>query len=109
LHIRVHTQINKKETNQFATAGRWPGAALIVIKGHKHLRDCAYIGDNSSEEEDEVMLEGSVPDKTEKQVEAKRLPKHVHRKLNNSTSSDSASQRRHGKNTTKLFSTYFFS
>ncbi|XP_059475650.1 uncharacterized protein LOC132196789 isoform X2 [Neocloeon triangulifer] len=34
---------------------RWPGASLIAIKGHKHLRDCAYIGDNSSEEEDELL------------------------------------------------------
>ncbi|XP_065343023.1 uncharacterized protein LOC135941429 isoform X2 [Cloeon dipterum] len=33
---------------------RGPGASLIVIKGHKHLRDCAYIGDNSSEELDEM-------------------------------------------------------
>ncbi|XP_019866768.2 uncharacterized protein LOC109595790 isoform X2 [Aethina tumida] len=34
---------------------RWPGASLIVIKGHKHLHECAYIGDNSSEELDELM------------------------------------------------------
>lgn len=33
---------------------RWPGASIIVIKGHKHLKECAYIGDNSSEEHDEV-------------------------------------------------------
>jgi len=33
---------------------RWPGASIIVIKGHKHLKECAYIGDNSSEELDEV-------------------------------------------------------
>jgi len=58
-----------------------------VIKGHKHLRDCAYIGDNSSEEEDEIMMEGATPDE---KVEAKSLPKHLHRKLNNSTSSDSS-------------------
>ncbi|GLG97423.1 Uncharacterized protein GBIM_04188 [Gryllus bimaculatus] len=31
-----------------------PGASLVVIRGHKHLHDCAYIGDNSSEELDEV-------------------------------------------------------
>lgn len=34
---------------------RWPGASLIVIRGHKHLHECAYIGDNSSEELDEMM------------------------------------------------------
>lgn len=33
---------------------RWPGASIIVIKGHKHLKECAYIGDNSSEELDEI-------------------------------------------------------
>lgn len=33
---------------------RWPGASIIVIKGHKHLKECAYIGDNSSEELDEL-------------------------------------------------------
>lgn len=34
---------------------RWPGASLIVIRGHKHLHECAYIGDNSSEELEEVL------------------------------------------------------
>lgn len=33
----------------------WPGASLIVIRGHKHLHECAYIGDDSSEELDEMM------------------------------------------------------
>ena len=33
---------------------RWPGASLIVIRGHKHLHDCAYIGDDSSEELEEI-------------------------------------------------------
>jgi len=32
-----------------------PGATLIIIKGHHHLHQCAYIGDNSSEEEEELM------------------------------------------------------
>jgi hypothetical protein len=27
-----------------------------VIRGHKHLHDCAYIGDDSSEEADEVAI-----------------------------------------------------
>lgn len=31
---------------------RWPGASLIVIEGHKNLKECAYVGDNSSEERD---------------------------------------------------------
>lgn len=34
---------------------RWPGASLIIIRGHKHLHECAYIGDDSSEELDEMM------------------------------------------------------
>ncbi|CAH2237970.1 jg7824, partial [Pararge aegeria aegeria] len=33
----------------------WPGASLIMIKGYKHLQECAYIGDDSSEELDELM------------------------------------------------------
>lgn len=33
---------------------RQPGASLIIIKGHRHLHECAYIGDDSSEEEDEL-------------------------------------------------------
>ncbi|XP_026737936.1 uncharacterized protein LOC113501112 isoform X2 [Trichoplusia ni] len=33
---------------------RWPGASLIMIKGYKHLQECAYIGDDSSEEIDEL-------------------------------------------------------
>lgn len=31
---------------------RWPGASLIIIEGHKNLKECAYVGDNSSEETD---------------------------------------------------------
>lgn len=34
---------------------RRPGGSLIVIRGHHHLRQCAYIGDNSSEEEEELQ------------------------------------------------------
>ncbi|XP_028039330.1 uncharacterized protein LOC114249824 [Bombyx mandarina] len=33
----------------------WPGASLIMIKGYKHLQECAYIGDDSSEELDELI------------------------------------------------------
>lgn len=33
-----------------STCVRWPGASLIMIRGHKHLKQCAYIGDDSSEE-----------------------------------------------------------
>lgn len=33
---------------------RQPGASLIIIKGHRHLHECAYIGDDSSEEADEL-------------------------------------------------------
>lgn len=28
---------------------------MIIIRGHKHLHECAYIGDDSSEEEDEIL------------------------------------------------------
>lgn len=42
-------------TVTISTCVRWPGASLIVIRGHKHLHDCAYIGDDSSEELDEVL------------------------------------------------------
>ncbi|CAH1108512.1 unnamed protein product [Psylliodes chrysocephalus] len=38
-----------------STCVRWPGASLIMIRGHKHLHECAYIGDNSSEELEEQM------------------------------------------------------
>lgn len=34
---------------------RWPGASLILIRGHRHLHECAYIGDDSSEEIEELM------------------------------------------------------
>ncbi|GBP32310.1 hypothetical protein EVAR_86143_1 [Eumeta japonica] len=34
---------------------RWPGASLIMIKGYRHLQNCAYIGDDSSEELDELL------------------------------------------------------
>lgn len=34
---------------------RWPGASLILIRGHRHLHECAYIGDDSSEELEELM------------------------------------------------------
>lgn len=37
---------------------RWPGASLIMIRGHKHLQDCAYIGDDSSEELEELFRAG---------------------------------------------------
>nr|CAD7401045.1 unnamed protein product [Timema cristinae] len=38
-----------------STCCRWPGASLIVIRGHKHLHECAYIGDDSSEELEEMQ------------------------------------------------------
>lgn len=34
---------------------RWPGASLILIRGHRHLHECAYIGDDSSEELNELI------------------------------------------------------
>lgn len=38
--------------NLYSFGFRWPGASLIVIEGHRNLKECAYIGDNSSEETD---------------------------------------------------------
>lgn len=46
------------------------GASLIIIKGHRHLHECAYIGDDSSEESDEM-----------EEAEAERLRKEVSRSL----------------------------
>ncbi|RVE45009.1 hypothetical protein evm_010327 [Chilo suppressalis] len=45
----------KGSTVTVSTCVRWPGASLIMIKGYKHLQECAYIGDDSSEELDELM------------------------------------------------------
>jgi peptidyl-prolyl cis-trans isomerase SDCCAG10 len=39
-----------------STCVRWPGASLVVIRGHKHLHQCAYIGDDSSEEIEEMEV-----------------------------------------------------
>ena len=36
-------------------SSRWPGASLTIIRGHKHLHECAFIGDDSSEELDELL------------------------------------------------------
>lgn len=33
----------------------WPGASMILIRGHRHLQECAYIGDDSSEELEELL------------------------------------------------------
>ncbi|XP_014210255.1 uncharacterized protein LOC106640672 [Copidosoma floridanum] len=38
-----------------STCVRWPGASLTVIRGHKHLHECAFIGDDSSEELEELV------------------------------------------------------
>ncbi|KAG8234861.1 hypothetical protein J437_LFUL013363 [Ladona fulva] len=46
----------KGSTVSISTCARWPGASLIVIRGHRHLRECAYIGQKSSEESDEMLL-----------------------------------------------------
>lgn len=45
----------KGSTVTVSTCARWPGASLILIRGHRHLHECAYIGDDSSEELDELM------------------------------------------------------
>ncbi|XP_046751667.1 uncharacterized protein LOC124414690 [Diprion similis] len=38
-----------------STCVRWPGASLTIIRGHKHLHECAFIGDDSSEELEELF------------------------------------------------------
>ncbi|KAJ8673425.1 hypothetical protein QAD02_004687 [Eretmocerus hayati] len=38
-----------------STCVRWPGASLAVIRGHKNLHECAFIGDDSSEELEELL------------------------------------------------------
>ncbi|XP_076762492.1 uncharacterized protein LOC143430275 [Xylocopa sonorina] len=38
-----------------STCVRWPGASLTMIRGHKHLHECAFIGDDSSEELEELL------------------------------------------------------
>lgn len=60
----------------------WPGASMILIRGHRHLHECAYIGDDSSEELDELLelaetqgitgLQYSSPEGTPNRVEALR-------------------------------------
>ncbi|XP_067205465.1 uncharacterized protein [Linepithema humile] len=38
-----------------STCVRWPGASLTIIRGHKNLHECAFIGDDSSEELEELL------------------------------------------------------
>ncbi|XP_011258449.1 uncharacterized protein LOC105252643 isoform X2 [Camponotus floridanus] len=38
-----------------STCVRWPGASLTIIRGFKNLHECAFIGDDSSEELDELL------------------------------------------------------
>ncbi|EZA60903.1 hypothetical protein X777_13105 [Ooceraea biroi] len=38
-----------------STCVRWPGASLTIIHGHKNLHECAFIGDDSSEELEELL------------------------------------------------------
>lgn len=45
----------KGSTVTVSTCARWPGASLILIRGHRHLHECAYIGDDSSEELEELL------------------------------------------------------
>ncbi|XP_058789879.1 uncharacterized protein LOC131663465 isoform X2 [Phymastichus coffea] len=40
-----------------STCVRWQGASLTVIRGHKNLHECAFIGDDSSEELEELVEE----------------------------------------------------
>lgn len=47
--------IKKKKNKIYEFYGRWPGASLTMIRGHKHLHECAFIGDDSSEELEELL------------------------------------------------------
>ncbi|XP_053985034.1 uncharacterized protein LOC128879681 isoform X2 [Hylaeus volcanicus] len=57
-----------------STCVRWPGASLTIIRGHKHLHECAFIGDDSSEELEELLeaaketgfltVNGTLPDES---------------------------------------------
>lgn len=38
-----------------STCVRWPGASLTIVRGHKHLHECTFIGDDSSEELEELL------------------------------------------------------
>ncbi|XP_070157374.1 uncharacterized protein [Polyergus mexicanus] len=38
-----------------STCVRWPGASLTIIRGFKNLHECAFIGDDSSEELEELL------------------------------------------------------
>ncbi|XP_018059569.1 PREDICTED: uncharacterized protein LOC108694515 [Atta colombica] len=38
-----------------STCVRWPGASLTIIRGFKNLHECAFIGDDSSEELEELV------------------------------------------------------
>ncbi|KAJ2945019.1 hypothetical protein O0L34_g1915 [Tuta absoluta] len=50
-----------------------PGASLIMIKGYKHLQGCAYIGDDSSEELQELLeILNDVPEGVEPNPELLR-------------------------------------
>ncbi|XP_046687113.1 uncharacterized protein LOC124372745 [Homalodisca vitripennis] len=57
-----------------STCVRWPGASLIMIRGHKHLKQCAYIGDDSSEELDE-LFEGDGVNNTSLDNDISNIPR----------------------------------
>uniref|UniRef100_A0A1B0CLC0 Putative conserved plasma membrane protein n=1 Tax=Lutzomyia longipalpis TaxID=7200 RepID=A0A1B0CLC0_LUTLO len=59
----------KGSTVTVSSCSRWPGASLILIRGHRHLHECAYIGDDSSEEEDELREIELEKEKKEKEAE----------------------------------------
>ncbi|KAK5648792.1 hypothetical protein RI129_003684 [Pyrocoelia pectoralis] len=63
-----------------STCVRWPGASLIVIRGHKHLHDCAYIGDDSSEEFEEIaraLIDGTYNDSSNSSSESDTNTPHL--------------------------------
>ncbi|KAB0803475.1 hypothetical protein PPYR_00445 [Photinus pyralis] len=63
-----------------STCVRWPGASLIIIRGHKHLHDCAYIGDDSSEELEEIakgLMDGTYNDSSNSSAESDTNTPHL--------------------------------
>jgi hypothetical protein len=57
--------------------GRWPGASLVIIRGHKHLHQCAYIGDDSSEELEE--MEGNFEESVQWPITSLHEPNRIDR------------------------------
>ncbi|XP_020281490.1 uncharacterized protein LOC109853612 [Pseudomyrmex gracilis] len=63
-----------------STCVRWPGASLTIIRGHKNLHECAFIGDDSSEELEELLEVAEEKGLLDKRTEADR-PSNIPEKM----------------------------